>query len=70
MIVGRGMILYHGSNVEVSEPQIIISNRNLDFGTGSYTTSSFEQAKNGQKLTDQYAFLTVRGLRQFIIFER
>ena len=29
---GRSIILYHGSNVEVKEPRIIISNRTLDFG--------------------------------------
>ena len=39
------MILYHGSNVEVREPQIIKSKRLLDFGTGFYLTSDYEQAK-------------------------
>lgn len=39
------MILYHGSNVEVKEPKIIKSKRLLDFGTGFYLTSDFEQAK-------------------------
>ena len=39
------MILYHGSNVEVTNPKIITSNRALDFGAGFYTTSSEEQAK-------------------------
>lgn len=39
------MILYHGSNVEVREPKIIKSKRLLDFGTGFYLTSDFEQAK-------------------------
>lgn len=38
------MILYHGSNVEVTKPQIIVSNRALDFGAGFYTTSSEDQA--------------------------
>lgn len=38
------MILYHGSNVEVREPRILKSDRMLDFGTGFYVTSSFEQA--------------------------
>lgn len=37
--------LYHGSNVEVLSPKIIVSNRTLDFGAGFYTTSSLEQAK-------------------------
>lgn len=39
------MILYHGSNVEVREPKIIIGSRKLDFGTGFYTTTDYEQAK-------------------------
>lgn len=39
------MYLYHGSNVEVITPKIIVSNRNLDFGVGFYITSSLEQAK-------------------------
>ena len=39
------MILYHGSNVEVKKPQIIKSKRLLDFGTGFYLTSDYEQAK-------------------------
>ena len=37
--------LYHGSNVAVRTPEIRKSLRTLDFGTGFYTTSSFEQAK-------------------------
>lgn len=38
------MRLYHGSLVEVREPQILIPNRTLDFGTGFYTTTNLEQA--------------------------
>lgn len=44
------MILYHGSNVEVSSPVIITSNRALDFGAGFYTTSSFDQARRWAEL--------------------
>ncbi len=39
------MNLFHGSNILVQNPQIIISEKTLDFGTGFYTTSSLEQAK-------------------------
>lgn len=39
------MILYHGSNLVVKEPKIIKSKRLLDFGTGFYLTSDYEQAK-------------------------
>jgi len=43
------MLLYHGSNVEVKEPKIIVSNRTLDFGAGFYTTSSEAQAMKWAK---------------------
>lgn len=39
------MILYHGSNLKVSNPQIIKSRRLLDFGVGFYLTSDYDQAK-------------------------
>lgn len=39
------MILYHGSNMEVRSPKIIKAKRLLDFGTGFYLTSDYEQAK-------------------------
>lgn len=45
------MKLYHGSNVEVTKPKIIKSDRRLDFGTGFYLTTSFEQAKRWAELT-------------------
>ena len=45
------MLLYHGSNIEVSNPQIIESDRRLDFGKGFYLTSSYEQAKRWAELT-------------------
>jgi hypothetical protein len=38
------MIIYHGSDVAVTKPKILSSNRLLDFGEGFYTTSSYEQA--------------------------
>lgn len=39
------MILYHGSNIEVSRPDITKSRAKLDFGIGFYTTDIEEQAK-------------------------
>ncbi len=45
------MILYHGSNVAVEKPKILLSDRKLDFGTGFYLTSSLEQAKKWAVLT-------------------
>lgn len=44
------MLLYHGSNTKVEKPQIIISNRALDFGSGFYTTSDKTQAERWAKL--------------------
>ena len=38
------MILYHGSNVIVSNPKLIQQNRFLDFGFGFYTTTNKMQA--------------------------
>lgn len=38
------MILYHGSNLTVSEPKLVIQNRFLDFGYGFYTTTNKVQA--------------------------
>ena len=38
------MILYHGSNLVVSQPQLIRQNRFLDFGFGFYTTTNKNQA--------------------------
>lgn len=38
------MILYHGSNLTVSQPRLIIQNRFLDFGFGFYTTTNKTQA--------------------------
>lgn len=45
------MILYHGSNIVVENPKILQSDRKLDFGTGFYLTSSYEQAERWAVLT-------------------
>ena len=45
------MLLYHGSNVEVREPQLLKIQRALDFGTGFYTTSDLSQACNWAQRT-------------------
>lgn len=47
------MKLYHGSNIAVKNPKILQSDRRLDFGTGFYLTSSYEQA-------EKWAFLTAK----------
>ena len=38
------MILYHGSNVIVDQPELVQQNRFLDFGFGFYTTTNKSQA--------------------------
>ena len=43
------MRLYHGSNVDVVEPKILVSRRYLDFGYGFYTISSEKQAERWAK---------------------
>ena len=45
------MLLYHGSNMLVNNPEIIESERTLDFGKGFYLTTSLEQAKKWAILT-------------------
>ena len=39
------MILYHGSNVTISEPDIVHSRKNIDFGCGFYATPMRLQAE-------------------------
>lgn len=39
-----GMKLYHGSLEIVTTPEIRLPNRTLDYGSGFYTTTSYEQA--------------------------
>ena len=45
------IILYHGSNTEVQEPQLLKKQRDLDFGKGFYTTSDFDQAASWARRT-------------------
>lgn len=45
------MLLYYGSNTVVEKPQILITDRRLDFGEGFYLTSNFEQAERWAQLT-------------------
>lgn len=60
------MILYHGSNVSVKRPEIIISNRTLDFGAGFYTTSDEKQAKRWAELQ---TFRRRKGKSTVTVFE-
>ena len=45
------MILYHGSNVAVRAPKLLVNQRELDFGKGFYTTGDLDQATRWAKRT-------------------
>ena len=57
------MILYHGSNVIVSEPKLIPQNRFLDFGFGFYTTTNKTQAIGIYEIEEARAFRECSVLR-------
>lgn len=38
------MIVYHGSHMEVKNPDVTVSRANVDFGKGFYATALHEQA--------------------------
>ena len=45
IITGRfKMKIYHGSNIVIEKPVLIVQNRFLDFGNGFYTTENKSQA--------------------------
>ena len=44
------MIIYHGSTDLVEHPEIRVSENYLDFGTGFYTTTSYEQAERWARI--------------------
>lgn len=69
------MILYHGSNVVVSQPGLVAQNRFLDFGFGFYTTTNKMQAigfadkvtkrrKTGEKAVSIYEIDEVRAFAE------
>lgn len=69
------MILYHGSNMVISEPKLIEQNRFLDHGFGFYTTTNKIQAigfadkvtkrrKGGEKAVSIYEIDEVRAFRE------
>lgn len=44
------MKLYHGSNVEVKQPKILLAVKTSDFGPAFYTTSSLNQSVRWSKI--------------------
>lgn len=62
-------IIYHGSNVIVSEPKILVNGRYKDFGYGFYGTNIEKQAKrwaltrHGASVVNRYDYSENRGLK-------
>ena len=54
------MELYHGSNIEVTQPLALAGRRNLDFGRGFYTTRHKSQALVTKNPTIRSASVTKR----------
>jgi len=60
------MRLYHGSNTLIETPNLNFSRKELDFGSGFYTTTNYEQAaqfsekvaarSNGDRIVNIYEF--------------
>lgn len=60
------MILYHGSNMAVESPKLVVQNRFLDFGYGFYTTTNEEQAENfAQKIVARRGGTPVLNVYEF-----
>ena len=51
----EGMLLYHGSSVEVREPDLAMCKSGRDFGRGFYLTSSQAQAEDFARLVTKRA---------------
>ena len=60
------MVLYHGSNMTVSEPKLVEQNRFLDFGYGFYTTTNKEQAVG---FADKVTKRRREGIRTVSVYE-
>lgn len=60
------MKLYHGSNIEVKNPDLKYSNKTRDFGKGFYLTTDIEQA---QTWADKKALKLGSGKSTVTIFE-
>lgn len=64
-------IIYHGSNVIVQKPKILINGHYKDFGYGSYCTILKKQAKRwaltkrGESVVNSYAYMKNSKLAKF-----
>lgn len=62
-----GMLLYHGSYMEVKHVDLRKCKNGLDFGHGFYVTSSFEQANNFVPSAVRKAILTRKVPKDFSV---
>jgi len=46
----KNALVYHGSDILITNPEILRPVRALDFGGGFYTTTNSEQARNFSKI--------------------
>lgn len=53
------MVLYHGSTDLVAGPEIRKGTSFLDFGTGFYTTTSYEQAERWARIKMRRSNVTI-----------
>ena len=66
------MIIYHGSNVIVSSPRILVNGFYKDFGYGFYCTSIEKQAKRwaltkrGKSVVNSYEYIPNAALSQLV----
>ena len=66
------MIIYHGSNVIVSSPRILVNGFYKDFGYGFYCTNIKKQAKRwaltkrGKSIVNSYDYTPKAALRQLV----
>lgn len=66
------MIIYHGSNVVVSSPRILVNGFYKDFGYGFYCTNIEKQAKRwaltkrGKSVVNSYEYMPNAALNQLV----
>ena len=67
------MIIYHGSNVIVSSPRILVNGFYKDFGYGFYCTNIEKQAKRwaltkrGKSVVNSYEYIPNAALSQLVL---
>ncbi|MFR8171786.1 MAG: DUF3990 domain-containing protein [Marvinbryantia sp.] len=59
------MILYHGSYLQIGEPDLIHSRPNVDFGRGFYVTPLYEQAVKWCGKFKRRGFCVLKGVNRY-----